>query len=320
MAGRIRKRGNGTTRFNPSTLGINPGGKKKWLVSFQHLNSGHPALRFNAFIVDYSDDFKSNWERTPAYGRMDPLHAYQNTERTITLSWNVPSYSVQESQENLKKIGKLVSMLYPTYETVGNNASTISSAPMFKVKFNNLISDIDSPDGLVCTIDGFTFSPNLEAGMFDPDGVNLYPKEYKLNCTLFVLHTSALGWSGNKLRNKKNRGFYGTDGESASNRVGTVPTTSGDPKSQIAAAAETGGSDPRTGKAKGDVSEGTATPSISEDQASRLAGKGLSGLQATNAERLLAAQANQRALASFGLKESRFETRARQAAVENEWL
>ena len=274
--------GNGTVQYDPSTLGIMPGGTKKWVISFHHLNSGHPPIRFNAFVTDFSDDFRSNWERTPAYGRMDPLHAFQNTERTITLGWNVPAYNVGEARTNLKKMGKLAAMLYPNYTTTGNNASTISSAPIFKVKFNNLISDLNSKDGVVCTIDGFTFSPNFEAGMFDPDATTLLPKEYKLNCTLFVLHTQPLGWSGRKLRNSGNRGFYGASSTAPANRVGGVPTVSGDPKGDISAATSktpicghdscpAPGSD---SKSHDDVSESPEAPVISKKQASAAIGRG----------------------------------------------
>jgi len=94
-----------------------------------------------------------------------------------------------------------------------NSAATIRSAPLFRLKFANLIQStktsdpvIDINSGLVGSIDGLTYAPDLEAGFFDPrtDGNNsiLYPQTIKLSFGFTVAHDHPLGWSSgtNKLR------------------------------------------------------------------------------------------------------------------------
>jgi hypothetical protein len=94
--------------------------------------------------------------------------------------------------------------------TGGNRNKTVgvmASAPLIKIKFDNLIkssesgmSGIDAIDsGLTGYVDGFTFSPDLEAGWFGSefaDGIapnNIVPKLMKFNCNFTVLHTTPHG-------------------------------------------------------------------------------------------------------------------------------
>jgi hypothetical protein len=174
---------------------------------------------------------------------MDPIRSFQGTQRIISLGWDVVAADIDEAHRNLEECSKLLSMLYPTYdsgpthgaETSGNaddkpvrgaqnkllqssdgnsslitpnNASTIKAAPLFKLKFANLIqsakvgptaSGIES--GLIGTIDGLTYAPDLEQGFFDPEPGVLYPQTIKLAFGFYVAHDHALGWSQNQFRN-----------------------------------------------------------------------------------------------------------------------
>jgi len=50
--------------------------------------------------------------------------------------------------------------------------------------------------GLVGTVSGFTYEPDIEVGFFsDGTGGELYPQTIKLACEYTVLHTHKLGWS-----------------------------------------------------------------------------------------------------------------------------
>jgi len=86
------------------------------------------------------------------------------------------------------------------------NASTIHSAPLFRIKFANLIQstrgtdtpNTDIANGLVGTIDGLTYAPDLEAGFFDPKVAGtsvLYPQTIKLSFGFHVSHDHPLGWN-----------------------------------------------------------------------------------------------------------------------------
>ena len=81
-------------------------------------------------------------------------------------------------------------MLYPNYNTAGStvpsSATQISTAPIFKVKFGNLIQDPThgiaggtvEETGLVIAISGFTYAPDIEAGFIDVQGLGNFT-EYR---------------------------------------------------------------------------------------------------------------------------------------------
>ena len=211
--------------------------KKGYVIKFFHIPTGRE-LQFKALITQFSDQYESSWKSEDVYGRNDPIENFQGTKRTITLGWDVIAASLEEAQLNLQKCGLLFAMLYPTY-TDGNNAGSISTAPLFKVKFANLIQTaqayplekihkvatekitrVKTGSGLVCRLSGFTYEPDLEQGMFDPHAGILYPQAINLQTSLTIFHTHGLGWdtAGN------NRGFgfpYGEEHPSIRKRKPT---------------------------------------------------------------------------------------------------
>ncbi len=187
--------------------------KRGQFIEIYHIPSGESVV-FKAYVDDYQDKYDSTWNDADVYGRMDPIRQFAGTKRVISLDWIVPSYSVAEAKFNHKKCSLLFSMLYPNYDLDGGGASSatqISTAPVFKVKFGNLIQNPESPggdvidSGLVGAISGFTYSPNVDAGFiddkFDQYGA-LYPKEVKLSMEYTVFHTHGLGWDGTRFRQK----------------------------------------------------------------------------------------------------------------------
>ena len=214
--------------------------KRGQFLEILHIPSGN-SIKFKAYIDDFQDKYDSDWSSTDVYGRMDPVHQYQGTKRVISLDWIVPAFSVAEAKLNHQKCSLLFSMLYPNYSVTGaaSSATQISTAPIFKVKFGNLIQNPTygpgegsvEDAGLVGAISGFTYSPNIEAGFIDNIGESgyrntsltdlalgtnsyadgfigqMYPKEVKLSMEYTVFHTNPLGWDGT---NKRTAGFpYG---------------------------------------------------------------------------------------------------------------
>ena len=203
-------------------------------IDIFHIPSNE-SVRFKAYIKDYSDDYRSEWSDEKVYGRMDPIVQFQGTSRVISLDWDVVASSREEAVLNHKKCSLLFSMLYPSYEQGGASATLINTAPLFKVKFGNLIQDptvknegesvgLSARDnGLVGTITGFTYKPDFEVGFVDPVGEEIgmsfsktlppltpptfkgtpgtmLPKVHSLAMEFTVLHTAKLGWEGKKKR------------------------------------------------------------------------------------------------------------------------
>lgn len=193
-------------RNDPATKLAESKGQK---IEILHIPSGQSVV-FKAYITDYQDKYDSEWNSTDVYGRMDPIHQFQGTKRVISLDWEVPSVSRDEAKLHHDKCSLLFSMLYPSYNSANPSSATqISTAPIFKVKFGNLIKDPNistdggtvEDSGLVGSISGFTYSPDVEAGFIDEGYLGtLYPKLIKLSMEYTVFHTNGLGWNGTRKR------------------------------------------------------------------------------------------------------------------------
>ena len=186
------------------------------VIEFFHVPTGH-SVRFKAFLTAFDDAYTSEWNSENTFGRMDPLQSFQRTGRKIGLGFDVVAGSSQEAYNNLDRISLLLQMLYPSYEAGRGGATSIKAAPYFKISFMNLISSFISEgnlgaslSGLLGTVDGFTYSPNLEAGFyhgavgdsFEAWGAGLFPKVVSLACTFTVLHQGQLGWVKKEQRDK----------------------------------------------------------------------------------------------------------------------
>lgn len=208
--------------------------KKNYWIELLHLPSGNN-VKFKAMLTQFEDQYSSDWNTEQVFGRMDPIKSFRGTQRIITVSWDVVANSLEEARHNLKECSSLLSMLYPSYDAPGStsaatdippagrdlqaaeasvtsannapaptgNTTRIEGAPLFRLKFANLIQSAkahgtattDIEDGLVGAIDGLTYSPNVDAGFFDPEPGILYPQTINLSFGFTVVHEHALGWS-----------------------------------------------------------------------------------------------------------------------------
>lgn len=173
-------------------------------IEFFHIPSGQ-RVRFKAFLRNFSDQYTSNWNKEEVFGRMDPVQTFKNTTREISVAWDVPSASIEEARRNLRKCTKLFSMLYPSY----NSGGLMAGAPLFKMRIMNLAQDVSAAgragsaaqSGLVGSVSGFNYTPDLDSGFFHARAGKVYPQTISLECTYSVMHTHELGWSstGTKL-------------------------------------------------------------------------------------------------------------------------
>lgn len=141
-------------------------------LAIRHITTGM-TVYFKAFITDLSDNYSLTWDNATTIGRNDPITSFQGIRRSVSVSWDIPSWDANEGAENLQKLTNLFKMLYPVYSESGNALSKLSP-PMMGVKLGNLISFSDpglSSSGgyLTGTIQGFDFSPDLESGFWDPN-------------------------------------------------------------------------------------------------------------------------------------------------------
>ena len=170
--------------------------------SLSYMKKASEEIVFKAFITDFADEFASSWSEDTVYGRQDPLAVFQNTVRTITMGLDIPAANIQEGKNNLSKMQQLIKGVYPVYESY-EKVPVLQSAPLWKIKLSNLITAVSSANasaktgGLTCKINGITYSPDLEPGMFVENG-SFYPKNIKLNFTCTVFHNHTVGFDSNK--------------------------------------------------------------------------------------------------------------------------
>ena len=147
------------------------------------------SVQFPAFLTDFSQTFDATWNTEDVFGRMDPIATYQNTKRTMSLSFDVPAGSLKGAKNNLEKTEKLVKMVYPVYSNIGGN-NILSKPPLVRIKFANLIKGIKD-EAVLGWISGLNWSPDLEMGMFT-ESKKFYPKTIKISFSFNVLHETTL--------------------------------------------------------------------------------------------------------------------------------
>lgn len=177
------------------------------------------SVEFPAFLTSFSQNFTSTWNEESVYGRMDPIATFQNTQRSISLAFDLPSASLVVAKATLLECDRLAQFLYPSYikqkemggkETLGH---VISKPPLVSVKFANLVSSgaikassTEGSEGLLGYLSGLEWTPVLEMGMFSDGQNNLYPKVISLSFTLKVLHQNTKGYVNG---NWKSNSFFG---------------------------------------------------------------------------------------------------------------
>ena len=57
-------------------------------IKITHLPTSE-MVKFEGWVTEFQDNFSQTWNSETVYGRMDPLVTYQNTQRRISLGFDV---------------------------------------------------------------------------------------------------------------------------------------------------------------------------------------------------------------------------------------
>ena len=165
------------------------------VIEFNNPRGLFEPIKFPAFLTGFTDQVSANFNEKTTYGRMDPIYTYQNTVRVINFSIDIPAVGPHEARKNLTKLKRLQTLLYPTYDNEEGSASLIiSTAPLFQIKFNNLIADPDASGGyLMGVIPSINFKPVLDPGMFYLEG-QFFPKLLQLEVEFKPIHSGVSGF------------------------------------------------------------------------------------------------------------------------------
>lgn len=203
----------------------------KYIVSFYHTISKQ-TVSFKAFITNLSDAFNSDWNSEHVYGRNDPILTFRNTSRSISLSFDVPASTKDESILNLSRIQKLTSFLYPAYASAGS-ATTITQSPLIRITFANIITNnstskaqvtredgsivnvesfsLESSEGLLGAITNLTVTDMVtgDDGILEGGEGLILPKSYSIGLDFQPIHEQSLGWTNGQFADGEGDFPYG---------------------------------------------------------------------------------------------------------------
>ena len=141
-------------------------------------------VEFMPYIESISENYDSSWEEQDVYGRMDGIHSFRGVKRNISLSLKVAAANIAQARQNQDRLGKMIRFLYPTIgknvDSIGQDKSItsnyIKSAPVFRLKFGNIIRDITENTGLYGIIKGgISITPSHMDGWFCGSDLLLEP-------------------------------------------------------------------------------------------------------------------------------------------------
>ena len=215
-----------------------------------------PVISFIAYMGGIKDTISQAVNSTQPYGRPDPIRVWKSSDRKITLAIDILSSSQEMALRNLNNINWLLASSYPTYDaSVCGCSSAVAASPMYRVKYANLITNVDNKHGLLCVIPSFSVNHDFKSGVIlVRPGVNSTDKgllrdagfptqsdnyviatKISLSCTLEVVHEHSLGWDlqTGEWRGKKSSGYpYG---------LGLVKSTSDPPSGASGGSTDQGG-------------------------------------------------------------------------------
>lgn len=140
---------------------------------------------FHAFLTSLSDSYTANYDSNQGYGRADPVMIYNNTQRSIGMTFWVVSTNPKDFDEMWWKINKLTTLLYPQYsggtqvQATGLNgdapfvapfSQVIAASPMIRLRLGDLFKSNYSKFGLARIFGAAEMSENVGA---DPDAASV---------------------------------------------------------------------------------------------------------------------------------------------------
>ena len=146
------------------------------------------SVKFKAFVTSFVDSFDP--EYTAEQGTIgDPVRQLTSITRRTSLSFDVLASTYEEGKLNLTRMSNLARATYPNYLQAGTSGSlTAPQAPIFGVKFANLIRGPRSTAYQDGYIEKFSFEPDFESGIFESSR-GIVPKVIKMNMEFLPYHT-----------------------------------------------------------------------------------------------------------------------------------
>lgn len=139
-------------------------------------------LYFRAFLKeDISETFTPEWNVERYYGRVDATPVYRGTNRSVSLSFDVAAFQPKDLEIIYRKLYKLQSLVYPSYDKRG----FMQSGPMIRMRVGDLFA-AEGRRGLPGYIDSMDWS--FPDGLWEIEESFKVPRLVTVNLVFNVIH------------------------------------------------------------------------------------------------------------------------------------
>lgn len=109
-------RAEGITRLKQETVeAIENELEASYMPFYFHDLRTNEITSFHAFLDNLSDSFSAEYGESSGYGRIGKVYTYKNTDRSISMGFQVVAVNEHDFETMWWKINKLVTMVYPQY-------------------------------------------------------------------------------------------------------------------------------------------------------------------------------------------------------------
>ena len=117
-------------------------------------------VAFHSFIESYTDNFTPTYNTYSGFGRVDDIHMYNKTTRSISITFKVAATNPKDYDEMWYMINRLVAMVYPQWsagdikQDVNGNKFTVpfsqvmTATPLIRIRLGDMMTSNASTKGL----------------------------------------------------------------------------------------------------------------------------------------------------------------------------
>jgi len=98
---------------------------------FQDLRTNE-IIAFHAFLDDVSDSYTANYNSTSGYGRIENIHQYKDTKRSVGCTFHIIATNPEDFDYMWWQINKLTTMVYPQWSQGRSLNATLENGADFK--------------------------------------------------------------------------------------------------------------------------------------------------------------------------------------------
>lgn len=88
----------------------------EYVPFYLHDLRNNEIVSFHAFLSELTDSYSPQWESSEGFGRVDAVHTYKSTARTLSLAFIAVATSSDDFNDMWVKLNKLATLVYPQFD------------------------------------------------------------------------------------------------------------------------------------------------------------------------------------------------------------